>query len=250
MKDAPTIFGVPLEGGTAETVLAAATHTRPPFWIVTANPEILLNAQEDPDYAATLRAASWRTVDGFGLQLALHLQGNPLDRVTGVDLAEAILAHAAAGDWRVALFGSTSADLEAVLGKWRQALPELAIRGWSGGVVGPTGDEDARTKEDREAFEAWRPDVLLVSLGGGKKQERWIQAQHARWPWLRIVMGVGGAFDMWAGRLPRAPRFLQRVGLEWVWRFWLEPSRWRRMFRAVLLFPWRAWRARADRLSS
>ncbi len=243
MSEAPAIFGVPLEGGTGETVLAAATHARPPFWIVTANPEILLAAQEDPDYANALRAASWRTVDGFGLQLALRARGNPLDRVTGVDLAETILAHAAANDWRVALFGSTPDTLERASAACLRRFPGLALKGWSGGEVDATGDEDARTRADREAFEAWHPDVLLVALGGGKKQEFWIEKHLTAWPWLRIVMGVGGAFDMWAGRLPRAPGFLRRFGLEWVWRLWLQPSRWRRIWRAVFVFPWHAWRA-------
>lgn len=243
MSEAPAIFGVPLEGGTGETVLAAATHARPPFWIVTANPEILLAAQEDPEYAAALRQASWRTVDGVGLQFALHLRGNPLDRVTGVDLAETILAHAAANEWRVAFFGSTPDTLQKATARCLQRFPGLSVKCWSGGVVDGQGEEDVRTREDREAFEAWHPDVLLVALGGGKKQEFWIQKRISGWPWLRIAMGVGGAFEMWAGQLPRAPYFLRRVGLEWVWRLWLQPSRWRRIWRAVVVFPWRVWRS-------
>jgi N-acetylglucosaminyldiphosphoundecaprenol N-acetyl-beta-D-mannosaminyltransferase len=88
------------------------------------------------------------------------------------------------------------------------------------------------------------PAVVLVGLGA-PKQERWI-AQHADdVASARILIGVGGAFDMWAGRFRRAPRLMHRVGLEWAWRLALEPGRFPRIVRATIVFPFRALTERA-----
>ncbi|MGH2526820.1 MAG: WecB/TagA/CpsF family glycosyltransferase, partial [Actinomycetota bacterium] len=89
------------------------------------------------------------------------------------------------------------------------------------------------------------PAAVLVGIGA-PKQERWI-AEHADdIQSARILIGVGGAFDMWAGRLRRAPRPLHRVGLEWAWRLALEPGRFPRIVRATVVFPFRALTERAS----
>jgi N-acetylglucosaminyldiphosphoundecaprenol N-acetyl-beta-D-mannosaminyltransferase len=79
---------------------------------------------------------------------------------------------------------------------------------------------------------------VLVGLGA-PKQERWIARHADAFPSARILIGVGGAFDMWAGRFRRAPRALHAIGLEWAWRLALEPSRLPRIVNAVVVFPLR-----------
>ena len=84
--------------------------------------------------------------------------------------------------------------------------------------------------------EVIQPDCLYVALGA-PKQEKWIANNLAKFPPVKIAMGVGGSFDFIAGRVPRAPKVLQRIGLEWLWRFAHDPRRARRMFNAVVVFP-------------
>lgn len=240
MSGRASLFGVPIEGGTAIEVLRAAEASPKPFWIVTANPEILLAAQESPEYTATLQKASWRTVDGFGLRFVMRLRGFDFARVTGVDLAEAVLDDAAKRGKRVAFFGSDAKTLDEVIVKWQTRYPNLTLSGWCGGKISQDASEDAQTIQDREACARWSPDVLFVALGGGMKQEAWIAQNLKDFSETSVVIGVGGAFDMWAGRLRRAPRAFRVFGLEWLWRLILEPRRWKRIWRAVGVFPWRA----------
>jgi N-acetylglucosaminyldiphosphoundecaprenol N-acetyl-beta-D-mannosaminyltransferase len=237
----PRVFGVPIEGGDRDRI-QAILRTRSSTWIVTTNPEILLAAERDPAYKEALLAADWRTVDGFGLGLVLRLHGVHMLRYTGVDLAEDAIREAASAQRRVALFGGSLEALEGALAFWRAQYPELELRGFVAGAVDASGREDGRTWEAREAMQAWRPDVLLVALGGGTKQECWIAHHRAAWQGIRVIVGVGGAFDMWAGIRPRAPKILRLLGLEWMWRLAIEPTRWKRILRATLVFPVRAWR--------
>lgn len=237
----PRVFGVPIEGGDRDHV-QAILRTRSSTRIVTTNPEILLAAERDPAYKDALLAADWRTVDGFGLGLVLRLHGMRVLRYTGVDLAEDMMHEAASNQRRVAFFGGSPEALEGALACWRARYPELELRGFAGGMVDASGREDGRTWEARSAMEAWKPGVLLVALGGGTKQECWIAHHRAAWQGIRVIVGVGGAFDMWSGIKPRAPKVLRLLGLEWAWRLAIEPGRWKRIVRATLVFPVRAWR--------
>lgn len=240
-KEVPRIFDVPLEGGTFSDVWSAFERADAhPFWIVTANPEILLDAQEDPSYAEVLRLADWRTIDGFGIQLILKLKGNEAVRLTGVDLAEQLLIEAEKAGWMVGFFGGFDGGAQAAADVWMKRLPALKIVTWSGGTVLADGSEDERTRLDREGMQASSPDVVFVALGGGKKQERWIARHVKGFSGTKLVVGIGGAFDMWSGRLRRAPAWVRGLGLEWGWRLWLEPRRWKRIWRAVAVFPFRA----------
>jgi len=101
------------------------------------------------------------------------------------------------------------------------------------------GHQPEREPQLLERIRAAAPTIVLVGLGA-PKQERWIVRHAADFPSARVMMGVGGAFDMWAGRLPRAPGLLHRLGLEWAWRLALEPHRLRRITRATLVFPFLA----------
>lgn len=236
----PSLFGVPIEGRTFRDILEAIVASQAAYWIVTANPEILLTASEQPAYKAALCAADERTVDGMGLWFVLRSRGHRVHRLTGVDLGEALLREARVRRWRVALFGGADGVARQTAELWAKRLPEIHIASWSGGRVREDGSEDGKTWEDREAMMRWRPDIILCALGGGTKQERWIAAHRETFASAKAVVGVGGAFDMWTGRLPRAPRLVRMIGLEWLWRWILEPSRARRMWRATAVFLWRA----------
>ncbi len=231
------IFSVPIEGLSIPQIIQHLEEgTSRLTWIVTANPEILLEARRDPAYASILRQADFRLVDGFGLWLMLRLFGVRTTRVTGVDLAERLVAFAVRRDWKIALVGGGPGVAHRACEKFRQPFPHGSFLAEQGGHVTSNGTDDAVGEEARHRLTLFAPDVLLVAFGH-PKQEQWIARHRQDFPSLKVVMGVGGTFDYWAGTVLRAPKILRRLGLEWAWRLMQEPHRLRRILRAVFVFP-------------
>jgi len=208
--------------------------------VFTPNPEILLRARRDPSYADVLNSAELALPDGTGVAIALSLrERRSVRRWPGVELAGRLVRLAAARGDRVAFLGSAPDVAERAIARWRSVAPGLDARVVAPGIaigaggVGATPEDEAATID---AIRAVEPTIVLVGLGA-PKQERWIAAHKSMFPSVRILVGVGGAFDMWAGRFRRAPRALHAIGLEWAWRLVLEPSRLPRIVNAVLVFP-------------
>ena len=139
----------------------------------------------------------------------------------------------------VAFVGGSPEVAERAAARWR-ALPGLKV------VVAGAGAGDRRGRsrpphadaedETVEVIRSAAPTIVLVGLGA-PKQERWIERHADAFPSVRIMIGVGGAFDMWAGSKRRAPRAFRTLGLEWLWRLALEPRRLPRILRATVVFP-------------
>lgn len=205
-------------------------------WIVTANPEILLQAKRDPVYWSILRQADLRLVDGFGLQaIGWLFQASP-KRITGVDLADELLAHAERNNWSVAFVGGQTGIAEQAVWKVRERFPRLRITAEQAGIISADGTGDDATDETLQRLTQYAPDALLVAFGH-PKQERWIAKHLAELPSVKVALGVGGTFDYWAGTASRAPKFIRSIGLEWLWRLVSQPSRWKRIVDAVIIFP-------------
>jgi N-acetylglucosaminyldiphosphoundecaprenol N-acetyl-beta-D-mannosaminyltransferase len=211
--------------------------------VFTPNPEILLYAWDHPDFRSLLDQADLALPDGAGLALVqLVRTRRRIRRWPGVDVAEAAVRLAAArGDPVMFVGGKGDVGLRAAA-RWRAELPGLSVSVAGSGVqIGEDGvaisPEDGRTLI--ESIRSSVPRVVLVAFGA-PKQERWIDRYSAEVPSARIIMGVGGTLDMWAGRFPRAPRVMHRLGLEWLWRLAQQPSRLPRIVRATIVFPWRA----------
>jgi bacterial polymer biosynthesis proteins, WecB/TagA/CpsF family len=230
------MFGVPVEGWSIEKILQHTEKNQTPVWMVTANPEILLEARGDAAYASALKQADIRTVDGMGLYLAGRLFGERWHRVTGVELGEAYLKKAAEIKSRVAFIGGKPGVAAAAAKKWQDLLPGLVVAHEEGGNVSRDGEDDERGEEARHRLTLFAPEILLVGFGH-PKQERWIARYLADFPRVKIVIGVGGALDYWAGTVRRAPRLVRRLGLEWLWRLIRQPWRISRILRAVVVFP-------------
>lgn len=198
--------------------------------IVTPNAEILVQAARNPALRAALLSADLAIADGASVVWALRRAGVSMaERVTGVDLMQALCAACAAEGKRVFLLGGfegLAKDAERQLVK---SYPGLVVAGTFPGDGSAIGDE-ASLKAIRQATEGGSIDLLFVAYGA-PKQELWLQRNLSKLPCVRVGMVVGGSFDLIAGRQSRAPAWMQSAGLEWLYRLIQEPWRWRRMLR-------------------
>lgn len=237
------IFGVRLdELASVEQLRGVATGFLDgdrAFRIFTPNPEILLYAREDSSYADVLRSADLALPDGTGVAIVQTLRnGRSVRRWPGVEIAALLLRLAAERGETVAFVGGTPEVAERSAARWR-ALPGLkVVTAGAGATIGEDGLARPADREDEivEAIRSAAPTIVLVGLGA-PKQERWIERHADDFPSVRIMIGVGGAFDMWAGSKRRAPRAFRTLGLEWLWRLALEPRRLPRILRATVVFP-------------
>lgn len=229
------VLGVPIEGdgwGKIESRLKQGEK----LWIVTANPEILLKTRKDRNYRGAIASADLRTVDGVGLFFIMYVLRRKTERLAGVDLSEHLLQYAWKHHLRVGLLGGEKGEAEAAVRHVRDAYPGLEVLVEQGGAVSEDGAEDGASEAARERMMLFSPHVLLVAFGH-PRQERWVALHRNDFADLRAVVGVGGTFNFWAGRIKRAPAWMRSIGLEWLWRLIQEPRRWRRIWNAVVVFP-------------
>jgi len=209
--------------------------------VFTPNPEMLVLAARDPDFMRVLNTADLAIPDGVGLLWAARRSGKSLpERVSGSDLMLDLIVLAAERGSKVFLLGGQSGVAREAAAKLQSEHPRLKIVGCeSGGAVGREKDSGRLLLDDRvlAGIKSARPDILFVAFGHGK-QEAWIDQNLAELPTVRVAMGIGGSFDFIAGRSRRAPKFMRRAGLEWFWRLVTEPWRWRRIWTAVVSFPY------------
>ncbi len=166
---------------------------------------------------------------------------SPLSRMPGIDFLNDVLFPIAEAEGKSIFFLGAREGVAADAARAAtRAFPRLRIAGVaSGGHVVPGSSGDWHRPEDTAlcaTIAATKPDILLVAFGQ-RKQEFWIARHLNNIPSVRIAIGVGGAFSFLSGRIRRAPRIIRRSGLEWLWRFFREPWRIRRMINAVLVFP-------------
>jgi len=192
-------------------------------WIVTPNLDHLRRCSTDPDYAAAVRHADLRLADGMPLIWASRLQGTPLpERVAGSDLIYSLSRAVAEEGMSIYLLGGDSGTATAAGETLRRAYPGLVIAGTHCPPLGFEHDpQEMQTIED--GLVASRPDVVFVALGS-PKQEYVIQLLRPLLPkawWI----GIGISFSFVSGDVRRAPRWMQRCGLEWIHRLVQEPRR-------------------------
>jgi N-acetylglucosaminyldiphosphoundecaprenol N-acetyl-beta-D-mannosaminyltransferase len=207
----------------AEAICREALRTRLTLRVVTPNAEFVMAAQEDPVFRATLNGSGLAIPDGAGLLLAGRLLGTPLRaQVAGTDLADRLAGICAREGYRLFLLGAAAGVAEAAAAKLVQRYPGLTIAGTYAGDSSPAGDAEtcARVRQ------AGPVDVILVAYGM-KKQEAWLARNQAALA-IPVGVGVGGVFDFFAGRVPRAPLVVRRAGFDWLFRLIVQPWRWRR----------------------
>ena len=228
------ILGVRVDDVTGDETLALVERfiaERAPHQICTVNPEFIMAAQRDEAFRNVINNAALCPPDGVGVLWAARRLGHPLrERVGGADMAERIAARAAQLGWRMYFLGAAPGVAEQAATVLQTRYPGLAVVGTFAGSSTPS-EEDAIVERIRAA----RPDVLLVAFGA-PMQDVWIARNQPRLQ-APVAMGVGGAFDFIAGVTRRAPRWVQRLGFEWLHRLIHEPWRWRRQL-ALPRFAW------------
>lgn len=244
MPERLTIVGVPVDPLTfkeaAERARSFLKDGRQHL-IVTPNPEMAVLADRDPSFRRLLESADLAICDGYGLYLA----GLSIPEViTGTDFALALSQIAEQENCSVYLLGGNDGIPELAADHLKGLYPNLKVAGaeWGGRIRFIAGgwEEDPALIE---RIASTKPDLLFVALGHGK-QERWIRDHLAKLPSVKIAIGIGGAFDYYAGNVPRAPKFLRKAGLEWMWRLVVQPWRASRVIDATFKFAWLALKKR------
>lgn len=224
-----TILGLPVDGITYDQWMEAIDS-----WIkqgslqhhvCTVNPEFMMIAQKDSIFAGVLKRASICVPDGVGLLWASKRLGEPIpQRVTGSDGVPRIAQEANERGWKLFFLGAGEGVAQKAADVLHEKHPNLQIVGIYGGS--PSPDEEDKIVQMVNDSGA---DILLVAYGA-PKQDLWIARNLPRLK-CKMAMGIGGSFDFIAGIVPRAPIWMQKNGLEWLYRLYLQPSRIGRMTR-------------------
>lgn len=193
------------------------------YTIFTPNPEILIKAVEDNEFKNVLSSGDLIVPDGMGIVYAskfLHLGIE--DRVTGIDMMEKILNYLSSTKGSAYFFGAKKSIISAASKNIKDKYANLEVVGFSSGYF----DEDEEQNIIKDINEK-KPDVLFVGLGA-PKQEKWIY-NHKKILNAKVIIGVGGSFDVYSGYIKRAPKWIQKSGLEWLYRLISDPKRIKRM---------------------
>ncbi|MFH1315200.1 MAG: WecB/TagA/CpsF family glycosyltransferase [Candidatus Uhrbacteria bacterium] len=205
-------------------------------YVVTPNPEFVVAAQEDEDFREIINNADLSIADGVGLQYAARYLGQPaLPRITGNDLMQMLAGVCAETGKSMYLLGGSDRSAEKSASILEDQYPTLKVGSNAGGLI---FIEDGEWKMDPKLIREiinFQPSTLFVALGHGK-QEKWIISFLHHLPSVRIAAGIGGAFDYLSGNVPRAPRLVRKLGLEWLYRLIKEPRRIKRIWTAVIIF--------------
>jgi N-acetylglucosaminyldiphosphoundecaprenol N-acetyl-beta-D-mannosaminyltransferase len=199
--------------------------------IVTPNPEIILKAHQDEELFYILNQANISLADGFGLQLAGFLSKQSFPRITGADISLDLLSLSEEGNKKVAIINrhqgkSSNQEITMALKKnW----PKLSF------IVLNQSADNKMTDHLKNNLEKFSPDILFC-LFGSPWQEKFIYHNYKEIKNLKLAIGVGGAFDFLTKKSIRAPLFLRKIGLEWLWRLIIQPKRWSRIFKATFIF--------------
>ncbi len=219
------VWGVPFAPLTFEQAIERVEQLiagRTPRFFITANLHYCMLTDRDPGLRPLNDAADFIVADGMPIVWASRWRTRRLPvRVTGSDLIPALCTRAAERGYRVFFLGGAPEVAREAERRLREQLPTLQIVG----VESPPFR--ALTPEEHAALvgkiRAANPDLLFVSFGQ-PKGELWIY-QHAQELGVPVSVQVGATIDFLAGKVPRAPRLLQRTGLEWVYRLYREPKR-------------------------
>lgn len=218
-----------------DNAMRAVATRQSRFTFACANPHSLVIAHSDVGFRAALQACSAVVADGVGVALAARLVNYDAGpRITGADFFLAMMEQLNQRGGRVFFLGSTPGVLLSIATRARRDYPNLTIDGFSP----PYGTWDARTNRELvERVREGQPDILWVGMTA-PKQELWVHANGEQLN-VPVIGSIGAVFDFYAGTVRRAPTWVCRIGLEWLYRLAREPRRlWRRTLLSAPAFLW------------
>ena len=222
MSNKVDILGVQVDSLTMAEAVGKAEQfmeERACALIATANAEMIMRATHDKELKEILNAAALVVPDGAGTVWAAHHLGYQMpERVAGYDLAQELMRLAPARKRRIYFFGSAPGVADKAKKKAEELYPGIEIVGTRNGYF-KEADEPAIISD----IKTQKPDLLLAALGV-PKQEKWLHA-HKEELGVPLSIGVGGTLDVMAGVMKRAPRWMQKAKLEWLFRGILQPKR-------------------------
>lgn len=206
-------------------------------YLITANPEIAVYAQKDPEFRDIINNADLVVPDGIGLVYASKIVSRIEklhERTQGIDLIYKIAKkfNNPAQKIRIFFLGARGESAKLAAQKIKKNFPNIEIAGFFGGDASEEGDRVTISIINKA-----KPDILFVAYGA-PRQEKWIDRNLKKLPTVRLAIGVGGAFDVISGKIARAPRRMREAGLEWLWRLIRQPWRIRRIYNATIKFMW------------
>ncbi|SOC34774.1 WecB/TagA/CpsF family glycosyltransferase [Ureibacillus acetophenoni] len=220
-----TIMNVPFLHTTQEdfvTLLEKRVDEKQKTFVITANPEIVMRANEDPELMNYVKQATYICADGIGVVKAASMLGTPLpERVTGYDTMVRLLEDGDKKRYKIFLLGAQKETIEKTVENIHATYPGIDIVGYHDGFF------DWDNNDIAEKAAALKPDLIFVALGV-PRQERWITQNMDKFD-HGVFIGVGGSFDVIAGTVKRAPVIWQKMNLEWLYRLLKQPSRFGRM---------------------
>ena len=218
-----------IKNSILEKIIKALKEKKSFFHIVSLNPENIVIAKHDQKYENVLSQSDIKIVDGVGLVLAARILGiNIGERVTGVDLMQEILQTLKGQRLHILLIGGRAGLAEKLAECYLTTYPSLNFKGCEGyvNIGNPKPSEDAQLFETIEQF---KPDIIFAAYGS-PQQELWFDRHKAQLHGI-VCMGVGGGFDFISGSVSRAPVLVRQIGLEWLYRLFQQPWRWKRQLK-------------------
>jgi len=228
MRELIVIAGVPIDDLNMEEALDRIEDfilSRRPHQIATVNTDFIVKAWDDPELRHILQDSDMLTADGMPMVWGARLLGTPLEgRVTGADLVPALAERGAQKGWRIYFLGARPGIAARAAEILKERYPSLQVAG----VYSPPPNNVIEMEADLvERVRQAHPDILLVAFGN-PKQEKWIHMHLAELD-VPVCIGIGGTLDFIAGEVRRAPPWMQKNGLEWLYRLLQEPRRmWQR----------------------
>jgi N-acetylglucosaminyldiphosphoundecaprenol N-acetyl-beta-D-mannosaminyltransferase len=200
-------------------------------FLVTPNPEIILQASHNEEYFYILNSADVAIADGFGLVLAGLLQGKKIPRITGSDLTPLLLNKAEQENIKTLIINwsqglSSAQDIKDTLKvKWPKLIFEVL----------DTDKKDTLSEIETSKINNFAPRLIFVTLGA-PYQEKLIGHELKNWKSVKLALAVGGSFDFITNKIKRAPKLIRSLGMEWFWRLIKQPKRFKRIWRATFIF--------------
>lgn len=262
-REKVNIFGIQVDRITNKEVLesielflcSASGH-----WIVTFNSEMAVRAKEDSAFKKVINSADLVTADGVGILRAasflaekkhnffsdfkilflttLYAVCHPSkiknvlpEKISGIDLIFDICASDFIKGKKICFVGGMKQAASQAKENLERKFSGIEI------VCIGEGISPEQNQTLAEEVNALSPDILFVAFGA-PKQEEWISENLSKMPTVKVAIGIGGSFDVISGRIKRAPKFFQKHGLEWLWRFILQPRRIKRIYNATIKMSW------------